>query len=60
MIGGRGDCTGLGSAGRVDQLVVLAVEGERSPAGVAHRPVMISSCSSSRSKRSPSGGNGMP
>ena len=28
--------------------------------GVAHRPVMISSCSVSRSKRSPTGGNGMP
>ena len=30
------------------------------PAGVDHRPVMTASCSSSRSKRSPTGGKGMP
>ena len=36
-------------------------ENENPPAGGAvHSPVMISSCSSSRSKRSPTGGNGIP
>ena len=39
---------------------MLAVELNRSPGGVRHSPVMTSSCSPSRSNRSPSGGNGMP
>ena len=43
----------------VDRVVLARRTRTASPAGVAHMPVMIASCSSSRSKRSPSGGNGI-
>ena len=44
----------LGQRRRVDQRVVRAGERVRAPRRRAHSPVTISSCSSSRSKRSPS------
>jgi hypothetical protein len=50
----------LRQGGRVDELVVPSVEREALALGVDHRPLMIASCSSKRSKRSASGGNGMP
>ena len=50
----------LGQAGAVLDLVVAAVEAEPFAVGVAHKPVMMASCSSSRSNRSPTGGKGIP
>ncbi len=59
-IGGCGCWAGLGSAGLPSMVMCAPVKSKRSPSGVVQRPVMTASCSSSMSKRFPSGGKGMP
>ena len=59
MIGTPPACTGLGSAGELVTPKWVPSNVNVSPAGVDHSPVITWSCSSSRSKRSPSGGKGI-
>ncbi len=59
MIGGPPGCTGFGSAGESTTRWCLPANENVSPTGVFHIPLRISSCSSSISKRSPVGGNGI-